>query len=143
MISGFAEGPELAAAAPGVEPDTGTAGERRGQRSLRHRDEAEAHPDAVEPLRPREDGGDVEGRRMVEGRRDELRGDLEGIVGPVVAAHDGPVQQDIAPVLLAGERADEPPAAYAPQASAGGAAGQGTAAKSNSARAAAASGRGR
>src|SRR6267378_2719322 len=74
MISGFAEGPEGTAAAPGIEPDTGAAGERRGQRSLRHRDEAEAHPDAVEPLRPREDGGDVEGRRMVEGRRDELHG---------------------------------------------------------------------
>src|SRR5712664_2581655 len=113
MISGFAEGPEGTAAAPGIEPDTGAAGERRGQRSLRHRDEAEAHPDAVEPLRPREDGGDAEGRRMVEGRRDELRGDLEGIVGTVVAAHDGSVQQDITPVLLADERSDEPLAARA------------------------------
>src|SRR6266478_3486804 len=51
--------------------------------------------------------------RETEGRRDELRGDLEGIVGTVVAAHDGPVQQDIALVLLAHERADEPLAARA------------------------------
>src|SRR5260370_14632491 len=113
MIHSFAQRPERPAAAPGVEPDTGAAGERRGQRSLRYGDEAEAHPHAVEPLRPREDGGDAEGSRMVEGRRDELRGDLEGIVGTVVAAHDGSVQQDIAPVLLADERADEPLAARA------------------------------
>src|SRR5207302_2054653 len=86
MNCGFAQRPERAAAAPGIEPDTGPAGERRGQRPLRHRDEAEAHPHAVEPLRPRENGGDVEGRRMVEGRRDELRGDLEGIVGPAGAS---------------------------------------------------------
>src|SRR3989442_561441 len=113
VLYGFAQRPEGAAAAPRVEADADAAGERSGERHLGHRDEAEAHPDAVETERPREDGGGAERARVVERRRHQLRGDLERIVGTLVGAHDGPVQQDVAPVLLAGERADEALAARA------------------------------
>src|SRR5262245_57379836 len=73
----FAQGPERAAAAPGVEARALAAREGRRQRALRHGDEAEAHPDPIEALRAREDRDDTGGSGMVQDSGDELRGDLQ------------------------------------------------------------------
>src|SRR5262249_61555171 len=110
---GFAQGPQRAAAAPRIQPDTGAPGERRRERDLGNRNEAEADPDPIEPLRAREHRAGVERGRVIEAHRHELRRNLERVIGAVVRAHDGAVQQDVATVLLAGHGANEALAARA------------------------------
>src|SRR5258705_120777 len=77
VAGGFAQGPERATAAPGVETRALPAREGRRQRALRHGDEAEAHPDPVQALRSREHRDDTGGGGVVEDGRDELRGDFQ------------------------------------------------------------------
>src|SRR5437899_2712696 len=69
VAGGFAQGPERAAAAPGVEARALPAREGRRQRALRHGDEAEAHPDPVQALRSREHRDDTGGGGVVEDGR--------------------------------------------------------------------------
>src|SRR5207247_2544046 len=109
----FAQRPEGAAAAPRIEPDAGASGERRGQRHLGHRDEAEPHPHAVEPLWAREHRRGAERGGVIERRGEELRGDFERIVWPVVGADDRPVEQEVTAVALRGDGTDEALAAHA------------------------------
>src|SRR5258705_2732901 len=77
VAGGFAQGPERATAAPGVETRALPAREGRRQRALGHGDEAEAHPDPVQALRSREHRDDTGGGSVVEDGRDELRGDVQ------------------------------------------------------------------
>src|SRR2546425_12362337 len=79
IATGFAQRPERAAAAPGVETGAVPAREVGGQRALRHRDEAEAHPDAVEALGTREERHDASGGSLVGHGGGQLRGDLAGL----------------------------------------------------------------
>src|SRR2546426_12845870 len=76
-VADFAQGPERAAAPPGVEAGALSARKARRQRALRHGDEAEANPDAVEALGPRKERDDPRGRGVVEDGGDEPRGDLQ------------------------------------------------------------------
>src|SRR5262249_15546326 len=85
----FAQGPERAATAPGVEARALAAREGPRQRAFRHGDEAEAHPDPIQALRAREDRDDTDGGGMVEDGGDELRGDLQRLR---LDDDDGPVQ---------------------------------------------------
>src|SRR5262245_2057062 len=100
----FAQGPERAAAAPGVEARALPAREGWRQRALGHGDEAEAHPDPVQTLRAREDRDDAGGAGVVQDGGEELRGDLQRLF---LDDDDGPVQEHRRAVALSDDGADQ------------------------------------
>src|SRR2546425_723231 len=100
----LAQGPECGAATPGVEAGARPTGESTRQRALGNRDEAETDPHAIETQRTGEDGLGAECGGVVEGRRDELRGDFERLRP---GHDDGPVGHHRAFVGLGRQRSDE------------------------------------
>src|SRR6266446_46207 len=100
----LAQCPERGAATPGVEAGARPTGESTRQRALGNRDEAETDPHAIETQRTGEDGLGAECGGVVEGRRDELRGDFERLV---LGHDDGPVEHHRAFVGLGRQRSDE------------------------------------
>src|SRR5262249_41833456 len=101
---GLAQGPERGAATPGVETGTGSNGEPTWQGALGNRNEAEPDPHRIEAERAREDGLGAERGGVIQGRRDELRGDLERLL---LGHDDGPVEHHGALVGFGRQGSDE------------------------------------
>jgi hypothetical protein len=94
-----------------VKARSGPTAEGERQEGFGHRDESQAHPHAIESLRPGEQGVQRERSRQVDEGRDELGCHLEGL-GALRRVHDHrAVDEAVGTLDLAEDAADEAVAA--------------------------------